>query len=365
MKINRLKMSAKLALVLPAAGILMAAFAPAAQAEPMSNLSNATNLDMVQPWYPWDFLWVEASNPHGHEKLLITFTANNVPTPQIATNVTNDKGEFFNTSDWILDPFVETNQPSVKNSRLDFSFQGNDTWHLIFNDAVSQVGVPGAVADLWFTESKPGAKYDTSWDAPERVFWSSSIGTGRVDGWIQFPNTPYRTEVVEWAPEEERMAGPFSLFPRHKGYDYAQSGNPDGSADQLFIYNNIDGTKRGLLAHTSREGVVTKCEPTDIQLGNWKLITDAMDRGVRVEAFVYPQAVSAQCDYDGGTLRYDYISTEEHLFPVKVGPSNWVVGASTMNSGYEKHHPGSIATIQHYRNPPWAGSQTDWRIIPS
>jgi len=227
---------------------------------------------------------------------------------------------------------------------MDFRKVGDHSWAL-------KIDSKGMKVDVTFDEAQHGsAMMPATWDG-EKVVWSSTIGTAEVNGTITFPSGE-TVQVNKWVGEEERMAGLFKLAPGHRGYEYAQSGNPDGSADQLFAFPNLDGTWTGHMAHTTKAGVVTTCTEPSVQLSDWSHYIN-LD---------YPRTVAASC---GGPtpLSHTWTVTEEHMLPL--GLTNFGVnpvglgdatglGTTTMSDGHSDV-AGSVATIQHLRNNPLYG----------
>ncbi|MBB5917420.1 hypothetical protein BJY24_006332 [Nocardia transvalensis] len=341
------------ALCLPAAVALTLSAATPAQgrdaAAAPTPLRVATPVDMVQPWSPTSFNWLAIQNPDGPEKALLTFFTSNIPSPQIISNITAPDGTYYNAVDWTPAPFVTAADPvSIHNDRLDWRFvPERDAWHLTVDDAMTQAGIAGITADVWFHDTTPGAAMDpVDWDG-QQVFWASSIAAAKVDGWIRFPGQAGPTPVDGWVGEQERMAGLFHITFMHKGYEYAQAGNPDGSADMLFAFLEAGGGVRGVLAHTDPHGAVTMCEPSAADLSDWA--SDRVsDRGISLPDFDYPRRVHASCDGGGAHLERTFTATRSHLHPVWLGPSPIVEAVTTMADGHSDV-PGSVATIQHLR----------------
>jgi hypothetical protein len=307
-----------------------------------------------------DFLWWAASDKHGAGKLLMTITSNNLPTPEFAINVTKPNGTYANIAVQTT-PYTVTDTPSVHNTRFDFRWVasppqgGPGAYHLTLNN------MGGVSADLWYSNPKTGAAMDPLfWDG-QRVFWASSIATARVDGWIKFQGDATPTVVTDWAGEEERMAIDGYLFPGHQGYEYLQSDNADGSADNVFVFPLLDGRWTGILTHVEPNGTVTMCEPDDVQLSNW------LPDPTPGSNFQYPGTVRAAC---GGPNPMDltYNVTAPHPFPLPpTGPESFAFvdtvplpqvplvtdspGWTTMSDGCSNSPAGcEVATIQHLRN---------------
>ncbi|WP_338772837.1 hypothetical protein V7968_15385 [Nocardia vulneris] len=348
---------ARMALCLPfAAALLLSMSAPAGALRgttPPTPLRIATPADMIDTWYPMSYNWLAVQNPAGKEKLLITFALHNFPAPQLISIITAPDGSYYNALDYALDPYVITADPiTVRNSRFSWSFAPErEAWHLVLNDPMTQIGVPGAVADLWFYDTKPGAAMtDVDWDG-QKVFWASTLGAAKVDGWIRFPGQAEPTVVQEWAGEQERMAGYFDLVAGHKGYEYAQASNPDGSADQLFAFPQKNGDVRGVLAHTGVDGSVTMCEPDHVELADWTT-EFGMDRGAPVAPLDYPRTIRSSCTSGDVHLARTFTVTEQHVHPLRFGPTDFTMALTTMADGHSDV-PGSVATIQHLRNLGW------------
>jgi hypothetical protein len=295
---------------------------------PATTIRQATDADIVAPLYPLDLVWFSVMDPHGPGKLLVTISPNNLPVPAVAMNVTDAAGTYSNLLDYPASLYTETSAPSIKNNQLDFhrvasTEPGTKAYHLSVNDL-------GVVADLTFSEAQAGsAMQPINWDG-QLVYWSSSIGTARVDGTITFPGASSPTIVSGWVGEEERMAGYFEHLSGHVGYEYAQSGNADGSADQVFVFPELDGSWRGILAHTATDGALTMCPDPQVSLSDYSV----------TEGYSYPRTVKASC----GSLSRTYTVSTPHMFP------NLVVASSTMSDGSSDLSGPHGATIQHLRN---------------
>jgi hypothetical protein len=195
--------------------------------------------------------------------------------------------------------------------------------------------------DLWFRNDKVGAAMQpVQWDG-QQVFWSSSIGRTDIDGTIQFAGDTEPTTVSGWQGEEERMAGSFSLDPGHKGYEYAQTSNPDGSADQLFVFPQlVDGSWRGLYAHVEKSGKLTYCEPDIVQLATYE---------ETAKGYAYPGTVYAQCTAEKLNITYTVSTPEDFPLGPSGLPTNLYPAYTTMSAG-SSNVSGSVGTIQHLRN---------------
>jgi len=228
-----------------------------------------------------------------------------------------------------------------------YSPVGHVTWvssaqafHLVVADAVS-----GFSADLWFAGHPGGATLPADWDG-QTSYWVQSIGAGKVNGTVSFPGYSSPTTVADWGGEEETEYGTYELGPgpipptglAHIGYDYAQSDNPDGSADALDVFPELDGGWRGILVHTSASGQVTECEPSQaggIRLSNWH--TDS------TTGYVYPLVMSASC----GSLSITWVTTPAQTeIPVQGQLDGFLVSDSAGVSSV----PGSVAAMQHLRD---------------
>ncbi|MDP9123443.1 MAG: hypothetical protein M3N82_02410 [Pseudomonadota bacterium] len=312
-------------------------------------LRAANAQDVVSPLYPsCDFVWFSAQDPNGAAKLLITWQTASSQMPSIAINVTKPNGSYANLSTVVSAPVVRTGLPSISAEpvdssadRIDFRWVPSESaYHLTFTAA-------GMSGNLWFRNNQVGAAMQpVQWDQ-QQVFWSSSIGRTDIDGSIQFVGDAQATTVTGWQGEEERMAGSFSLDPGHVGYEYAQTSNPDGSADQLFVFPQISGGNwRGLLAHVEKSGELTYCEPDVVQLANYQKTA---------EGYVYPGTVHAKCTARNLDLTYT-VSTPQD-FPL--GPPGLATNsypAYTSMSAGSSNVTGSVGTIQHLRDLGYYGS---------
>lgn len=336
----------RIAHALIAAGLMTAAVSNALAdgITPPTPLRQATQQDIVSPLYPTqDFLWWSIQDPNGPAKVLITAETAALNVSEIAINVTKPDGTYANLSS-LANPFTRTTLPSITTtasvlspSQLDFRYvPEQNAYHLTFNTS-------GMSGDLWFTNNQFGAAMQPAiWDS-QQVFWTSTIGRTDINGWVQFAGDTQPTTVTEWQGEEERMAGNFVLLPGHKGYEYAQTSNPDGSADQLFVFPQIiDGTWRGLYSHLNANGTMTYCEPDVIQLSNYQTTP---------KGFAYPSTIYAKCTAANVDITYTVTQAEE--FPLPPGspsvPLNLYPGFTTMSAGHS-NVPGSVGTIQHLRN---------------
>jgi hypothetical protein len=333
-------------------GITAAPLTPACadSVVPPTPLRPATSQDIVSPDYPTDdFISFSAQNPKGVAKVLITWQTAARQVPCIAINVTKPDGSYANLFTLLTTPAVRTGLPSISATpadssadRIDFRWvpvQG--AYHLTFKAA-------GMSGDLWFRNNKAGAAMQpVQWDGQE-VFWASSIGRADIDGTIQFPTDVQPTSVSGWQGEQERMGEPFSPA-GHKGYEYAQTSNPDGSADQLFLFPQlIDGSWRGLYAHLDRSGKLTYCEPDIVQLGNYQKTA---------KGYAYPGAIYAKCSAQYLDITYT-VTTPEDFPVVPAGitmPVDRYLAYTTISAG-SSNTPGSVGTVQHLRDLGFYGS---------
>jgi hypothetical protein len=305
--------------------------------------------DVVSPLYPdCDFIWFSAQDPSGAAKVLITWQTASTQMQSVAINVTKPDGSYANLSTVLSVPVVRTSLPSISAEpadssaeRIDFRWIPSESaYHLTFTAA-------GMSGDLWFRNNQVGAAMQpVQWDQ-QQVFWSSSIGRTDIDGSIRFVGDAQATTVTGWQGEEERMAGSFSLDPGHKGYEYAQTSNPDGSADQLFVFPQISGGNwRGVLAHVAKSGELTYCEPDVVQLTDYQATS---------EGYAYPGTVHAKCTARNLGLTYT-VSTPQD-FPL--GPPGLATDSypayTTMSAG-SSDVTGSVGTIQHLRDLGYYGS---------
>ena len=203
--------------------------------------------------------------------------------------------------------------------------------------------------DLWFKGHPGGATVPTIWDG-QTSYWIQSIGAGTVNGTIRFPGSLKTTTVTDWGGEQETQYGTFQLGgglnplkdSPHIGYDYAASDNPDGSEDVLYVFPELSGVWRGILVHTSADGVVTQCEPSgphEVTLSNWT--TDPLTR------YHYPQTVSASCDSLAMTWTVDWTNV--------LGAEGHLNGFETTDSTGHSSVPGSVAALQHLRDTGYYG----------
>lgn len=300
-----------------------------------TRLRPATVQDMTAGDYILDFGWFHAQDPHGLGLFQFTYLNHGMAGVKWGymnnLNVNDPQGNYQNLVEYPASPVHVTDAPSIDSAIMHFAWDDEKQgWHLTYDNM-------GAVADLWFTNTHPGAAMDpVDWDGT-KVFWASSIATADINGRIKFPGHSEFTEVNHWVGEQERMAGGFLLGPGHIGYDYAQAGNPDGSADQLFMFPEADGKVRGVLAHTAADGTLTMCEPKSYEQTDWDSISSPAEQ---IGPFDYPRTVSASCD----DLSISFHVDQPHLFPLNIQLST-----TTMSQGHSSV-PGSRATIQHARD---------------
>jgi hypothetical protein len=310
---------------------------------PPTPLRPATAQDIVTPLYPLcDFLWFSAQDPQGLAKVLITWQTAASQVQSIAINVTKPDGSYANLSTVLTAGAVRTSLPSISATpvestadRIDFRWAPSESaYHLTFKAA-------GMSGDLWFRNDKAGAAMQpVQWDG-QQVFWSSSIGRTDIDGTIEFVGDTEPTTVSGWQGEEERMAGSFSLDPGHKGYEYAQTSNPDGSADQLFVFPQLlDGSWRGLYAHLEKSGKLTYCEPDIVQLATYEKTA---------KGYVYPGTVYAQCTAEKLAITYTVLTPEDFPLGLPGLPTDLNPAYTTMSGG-SSSVSGSVGTIQHLRD---------------
>lgn len=206
------------------------------------------------------------------------------PTPEILVLGVFANGQQFT----VLIPTVftsSTNPPSIDSlAGYVTRVPSADAYHVVVNDALA-VGLQfahglGIVnADLWFSGHPGGATLPADWDG-QTSYWTQSIGAGVANGTVTFPGDSSPATVNRWGGEQETEYGTYELGPgpfpltlvNHIGYDYAESDNPDGSADALDVFPELDGVWRGILTHTSAAGIVTECEPSQsggLTLSDW------------------------------------------------------------------------------------------------
>ncbi len=321
-------------IALIATSAVLALSGTASAAPPPTPLRQATIADMTANPQLLDFGWFSALDPHGLGMFQLTFLEHGfagTPATGLALNLNDPAGNYSNNFDIPAAPMTTTDAPSFDSKAMHFGWdESKQAWHLMLNDL-------GTVADLYYTKTQRGAAMDpVDWDG-QKVYWAASLGTAKVNGTIKFPGHTEVTKVENWDGEQERMAGTYLLGPGHIGYDYAQAGNPDGSADELFMFPQLNGTTRGILAHTAADGTLTMCEPKDYTQENWDQIS--MPKG-HIGTFPFPRTVSASCD----NLSITFTVETPHLFPLLAQ-----LTTTTMSQGHT-NVPGSRATIQHLRN---------------
>jgi hypothetical protein len=339
-------------LLAAAAAVVVLGGCAGGPAEPPSTntrLSTGTYEDFIRGvGTPHNEIWFSALKPDGSGVVAFDFSTTRLPgypKPTLLVVGSGVNGTPYMKA--VLTEYeVSTDPPSVR------SPVGSVTWveekqafHLV-------VDIPGYFScDLWFT-GHPGGAMEVEWDEQD-LTWTQSLGTGVANGTIVFPGSTSPTEVDDWGAEQETVFGDWQLGPTsdesdpaetHVGYDYASSFNPDGSGHVAYVFPQVAGGWRGILAHTDASGEVTVCEPSQeggVTLSGWKTDTES--------GFKYPTVMRVRCG--------DLDVTWTHL-AVAVAQSETALRSLGMRPGWTEtlafgssSVPGSVAILEHFRGP--------------
>ncbi len=286
-----------------------------------------------------DYGWLSIMDPNSNAKLQSTFSNQNgyagLPMTGMSLQSMDPNGIYTHHWDGPAAPMSHNLPPAMPEYHAGNVFhfgwdEPKQAWHWELHNM-------DVDADVWFTDTHPGGKYTVSWDG-ETVHWASGIAVAKVNGTIKYPGWDHPIEVHDWVGEQERMWGPdFRLGPGHNGYDYLQGGNPDGSADNGFVYEQLDGSVVGMLAHTAADGEVTICALDSVDYDEWTEFTGAPGQ---TAPYPYPRVVGVGC----GGMHRTFTVDQPVLFQVVPAAAT-----TTMSFGHTDL-PGSISTIQHFRD---------------
>jgi hypothetical protein len=291
--------------LLPIAAVLVALAPGVARAvEPATVFGRGTFDSFISGWNAFDNqAWWGAQDLHSRAKLFVSFntTRSNlgIPVPHmLIIGVTPAGRDFLGL--WPTSFKHTTDPPSITSPVASVVWVPSmSAYHLTVDvpGIFAFTPLPGPFfADLWFKGVPGAAAMPTVWDG-QTSFLPQTIGAGTVTGTISYPGVP-RVTVRDWGADAEPEYGtyldgtpPYDP-PDHIGYEWAESQNPDGSADLLMSFAQEDGVWRGMLSHTTPAGQVTECEP-DVTVSNWTRTTGQLPPNVT--GYYYPQVISATC----------------------------------------------------------------------
>ena len=314
--------------------------------------------------------WWGAQDLHSRTKLFVSFntTTSNlgIPVPHMLVIGVLPNGQDI-LGVWGAQ-FSETqNPPSITSS------VGSVTWvpskqayHLTLDmpGFVFFAPLPGPLkADLWFRGHPGAAAMPTYWDS-QTSYLPQTIGSGTANGTVSFPGLA-PIKAVNWGADAEPEYGTYldgtNAYnpPDHIGYEWAESQNPDGSADLLMAFAEEDGVWRGMLSHTTAAGQVTECEP-NVTLSNWT--TETRQLPGNPTGFHYPQQISAACAPAGTSPPANpCLATTWHLSPAAAEIGPFATYSFTVAMGWATSSvPGAVAWVQDFREKGSTGEVPSW-----
>jgi hypothetical protein len=350
-----------------AVGVL-ATPAVAGAVEPPTVFGHGSIDSFVQGWNALDNqAWWGAQDLHSEAKLFVSFntTPSNLGIPvthMLVIGVTPSGRDFLGV---YPATFTNTdNPPSISSSVASVAWvPSRNAYHLTVDMPAVFVFTPTPgpfTADLWFTGHPGGAAMPTVWDG-QTSYLPQSIGAGTANGTITYPGLA-PTRVSNWGADAEPEYGTYldgtQAYnpPDHIGYQWAESQNPDGSADLLMAFAEEDGVWRGILSHTTATGTVTECEP-DVALSDWSTETGQLPPNVT--GFYYPQVISASCTPPHATKPCLALMLHRTAADTQIGPFPSYSFTVAMGPAFSSV-PGSVAWAQTFREKGSYGRVPTW-----
>jgi hypothetical protein len=351
------------------AACMVSAPGVARAAEPPTVFGHGSIASFIQGWNALDNqAWWGAQDFHSKAKVFVSFntTPSNLGIPVthmlILGVLPNGQGTL---GVWPATFTKTDNPPSISSQVASVTWVPSmKAYHLIVDMPGTFVFTPTAgpfTANLWFKGRPGGAAMPTDWDG-QTSFLPQSIGTGTANGTVAFPGFAPIT-VHNWGADAEPEYGTYldGTEPdnpaNHIGYEWAESHNPDGSADLLMAFAEEDHVWRGILSHTTAAGKVTECEP-NVALSDWSTATS--QEPANVTGFNYPQVISASCAAPPHTAK-PCLTLTLHTSPsdTQIGPFPAYSFTVAMSSAFSSV-PGSVAWVQTFREKGSFGPGPTW-----
>jgi hypothetical protein len=353
--------------LLLASAMSVAALAPgvARAVEPPTVFGRGASDSFIRGWDALDNQpWWGAQDLHSKAKLFVSFIttpSNGVAYPHMLVVGVLPSGQEFGGM-WPTQFTKTDGPPSISSPVASVAWVPSRSAYHLTVDMPGIFTAPGPLtADLWFKGHPGAAAMPTVWDG-QTSFFPQTIGAGTANGTIAFPGVLQPITAKNWGADAETEYGTYltgtDVYRQadHIGYEWAESQNPNGSADFLLAFPEEDGVWRGMLSHTSATGKVTECEP-NVALSGWT--TDAGQQPPNVTGFYYPQTISASCATSSPSkpcLSMTWFMKADDALVLPMATYSFADAIGSVSSTV----PGAVGWIQHFREKGSMGPGPAW-----